>query len=325
VVGCAIFLVLVGFAYTGYLLAGDARAYAGMTVMSGVAEATPVLGGALGAIVRGGNEISSTTIARLYTVHTVVLPFALVALVAAYVVVWRRRNAPAPLVAQPRKESYATLALLGVLALLAWVAPPALGPKLDPLETAADARPEWFFLWVNELLHRFGAAPFLVAAVVPGALVALAAGAPWIARRAGARTLRVTALVVAVAIAGLSVASLARPGDGPEEPAETAAPTAEGDMQVDGVMRTFRCRNCHVIDGEGDETGPALFRDGTATLPPFRELYARAFFRRKIADPQGFWKSTIGDESLSVMTYPKRAGLPSEADVAALEKWFYRD
>jgi quinol-cytochrome oxidoreductase complex cytochrome b subunit len=133
--GAGTALVLLGFAYTGYLLAGDERALAGLRVME-VLSSAPLVGDAAASAVRGGGAISSATLTRLYAVHAVVLPAALVLLVVAFVASWRRVCAapPRPLFV----PGAVTLALLLALALLL---PPALGPGRPPRRAPPDARP----------------------------------------------------------------------------------------------------------------------------------------------------------------------------------------
>ncbi|MEE8278334.1 MAG: cytochrome b N-terminal domain-containing protein, partial [Thermoanaerobaculia bacterium] len=137
VTGCLIFLVLVGFASTGYLLTGDERAYTGLGVMEQIAGSTPVVGGPVSSMVKGGDFVSSATLARIYAVHSVVLPAALAALLVAFIVLWRRAG-PARHLADKsdevvpawpealRRDAIAAVAVLVLLVLCALLLPPAL-------------------------------------------------------------------------------------------------------------------------------------------------------------------------------------------------------
>jgi len=337
VLGCAIFLVLLGFLYTGYLLPGDERAYTGLGVMEGIAGSTPGAGEEARAVLKGGDAVSSAMLARIYTVHTVILPAALLGLVVAFVTAWRRRGparhhadesdevALTPAAALKRDAFYSVFVLF-VLALLAWLLQPPLGPKLDPTGAGApDAKPEWFFLWVNEALRLAGGHTFLVGAVLPGALVALALSLPLVFRGA-ARAPRhrkpeiVAALLILVAIGGLTVSSLATHAAVASEPAPPGAAAGDLDARAAQVMEKFKCSSCHVIEGgESDqETGPPLTRHATADLPAFGALYQREFFRRKVGDPKKFWAET------SMRYTPKRLK-PTPEELAILERWFFLD
>jgi ubiquinol-cytochrome c reductase cytochrome b subunit len=337
VLGCLIFLVLLGFAYTGYLLPGDERAYTGLGVMEGIAGSTPVAGEEVRTVIKGGDVRSSATLARIYTVHTVILPAALLGLVVAFLAAWRKRGpalhhadeseevAPMPAAALKRDALF-SVGVLALLALLAWLFPPALGLKLDPTGAgASDAKPEWFFLWVNEALRLAGGHTFLVGAVLPGALVALAFAAPLVLRGV-ARAPRhrkpeiIAALLVLGALGGLTVSSLAAQAAATSEPEMAPAATGDLDARAAQVMEKFKCSSCHVIDGgESDqETGPPLTRRATADLPAFGALYQREFFLRKVGDPKRFWAET------SMRYTPKRLK-PTPEELAILERWFFLD
>jgi len=308
VLGGLLFLVIVGFAYTGYLLPADARARTGIDIMLGVAGSTPGVGADAAAVLRGGAEVSSATLVRLYAVHAFVLPAAFFALLLALAARGRLLTVP---------NALGSIAVLGLLAVLAGLYPAPLGRAFDP-ELGAEGKPEWFLLWVNELLHRFGGRPFVVGAVVPGALIALALLAPWLPRapRAG----RAFAVLLLAGLGALTGLAAAREEPARELPAETEPEKAQdGDVPgVEPIFETFRCRKCHIIDDDpdGGDSGPPLHRRGTRDLPSFDELYTRAFFRRKVADPEALWADTG-------MYYPKRAGLPTADQVAALERWFF--
>ena len=325
--GVALFAILIGFAYTGYLLAGDARAYAGVLVLEGLLRATPLAGEELAAIVLGGNSASSATLARIYTVHIVILP-ALLLLVVAALTAERRRLGLADTRGLLRKHAVAGSLLLVALAALAYVVPPALGDASGPgLPTADEARPEWFFLWVNELLYRVEGSPFFIAAVLPGALLVGAALLPLL-RRADAlppaqrRPELLAAGAVAIALIVLTVMSVARPALIADEDDEQTAPPVEPtgaedpeyDERLTKTLRRFRCARCHVIadDPDGGEDGPPL-----PLGKDFGELYTRRFFRLKVADPAEFWADTG-------MNYPKNRK-PTPDELAMLEKYFFGD
>lgn len=322
--GCGIFVVLLGFAYTGYLLAGDERALTGLAVMEGVARSTPLVGDAVAGALAGGDRVSSATLARLYVAHVLLLPAALVLLVIAFAATWRKLG-PAPRhdeeaapPAQPARDAAGAITVLALLGLAAWLLPPPLGAEPDPSGTgAADARPEWFLLWVNELLHRVPGATFWVGGVLPAGLLGLGFALPWLARgreRSPARRKPeiAAAAVVLLGLGALTALSLAREElPAAEEPAPPPAASG-GDAAARAVIAKFRCTKCHTIDGdeEGGETGPPLDRSR------FQGLYTRRFFRLKVGDPLGFWPETG-------MVYQPRSRKPTEEELDALERFFF--
>jgi ubiquinol-cytochrome c reductase cytochrome b subunit len=298
VLGCSIFLVLVGFAYTGYLLPGDERAQTGMGIMEQVAASTPLVGEELSAVLKGGEVVSSATLARLYVIHTIVLPAALVGLVVLFLVVWRgcvpNREPPGTLPPWPfaaGRDSAAAMIVLVALALAAWFLPPALGAKADPAGAgAADAKPEWFFLWVNKLLER------------------IARGTEHDPRRRIPEIGLACAVIASLLV--LTLLSVAEPATAAEA---DPAPAAEGTLeeQALAVMAKAKCANCHVVDGrDGGDLGPPLERTG------FSELYRERFFRLKVSDPVAFWKDTA-------MVYKPRSRTPTPEEVEILVRYFF--
>lgn len=310
--GVGIAAVLVAFAYTGYLLVGDERAATGLQVLEGVVASTPVAGPALRRVVLGGDVLSSATMTRIYAIHAHVLPLALVALGTLFARMCRRVP---PGDADPaRFPAVGSLVLLALLVACAVAWPPALGPKADPAAGgSADARPEWFFLWVNLLLHKVPAGTFLIAGLLPLALGAFLLGLPWWfrgRRRGGVETAAV--LGAAAAVAGLTLysAATAPAPAAHEEPARPAQVARTEEVAQEVIRR--QCKTCHVIDGDptGGSTGPPLNRN------EFAGLYTRAYFRKKVGDPVAFWADTT-------MIYKPRTWRPSPEQLDALESWFF--
>ena len=331
-IGCLIFVVLIGFAYTGYLLPGDERAYEGMGVMTSVAEATPVMGSEVAAAMRGGDAISSATMTRIYTVHIILLPVALFLLVAVFVALWMRRGPSrhyADAIEDPVAEWPGVIrrdALAAVIVMLALVAlgaalQPALGPAPDP--DGGAARPEWFFLWVNQLLRDVEGATFLIAGVLPPLLIVFALALPlvFVGQKRDPRARKPEILVAAtilLLLGGLTVRAMIT---APEEAPADEAAAQEGPATrtaAAAIMEKFKCAKCHVIDdGESEEeSGPPLIRGGADIRPPFGVLYTREYFRLKVSNPRKMWPDTG-------MYYTPKRLKPTPEELAILEKWFF--
>ena len=333
-IGVGIFLVLVGFAYTGYLLPGDERAWTGMQVGAGVAESTPVVGESAAAVMRGGDVLSSATLTRLYAVHAVLLPAALILLFAAFVVGLKKAGPArryddegdaAPAWSSLRRDAWLAVGLVVLMAVLASAAPPTLGPKADATGAGSpDAKPEWFFLWVNQLLEKTEGPTFLIGGVLPGLLLGLMFGLPLLARGrqrdpAKRRFEISVASAILLGVVSLTVWSAVESAE-TEPDADSVAPDGDLDAQAAQVMKTFRCRSCHIIDGdpEGGDTGPPLWREASRTRPAFGSLYTREFFRLKVADPVAFW-----EETQMRYTPPRRKPKPEQVEVLA--RYFFGD
>jgi len=262
-------------------------------------------------------------------VHVVVLPAALLLVTAALLKERKRDGTTSVVRAALARDPITACALVLLLVGLAYQLPAALGEPGGPGAPAAEhARPEWFFLWVNELLFRVQGSTFLVAAVLPGALLAGALLLPWLRRgdplpASGRRPELIGGSVVAVVLVTLSVMSIMRPAPAEEEDddddrtplvIQNGGEDPEYDERLSKTLRRFRCVRCHVIadDPDGGEDGPPL-----PLGREFGELYTRRFFREKVADPREFWAD-------SGMTYPKDRK-PTPEELAMLEKYFFGD
>ena len=319
VLGCGVFLVILGFGYTGYLLAGDERAYTGLGVMEAVAGSTPLVGDSVSQALRGGDVVSSAMLTRLYVLHAMILPAVLLGLVIAFVLAMRKAETAAGREMRPwselvSRDAMAAVGVCGALFLCAWLLQPALGPKPDfGGAGATDARPEWFFLWVNKLLKIVPGATFMIGAVLPGVVVGLAVGLPFLSKGRG-RIETVTAVVIVGCIGMLTALSVASDAP-PAEPTEAGEPTDAGGAEAQAVaLLQAKCTRCHSIAGVEEENidGPPLRRD------VFSQLYTKKFFRLKVKDPVKFWEETS-------MRYTPKRWKPSDEQIELLVKYFFGD
>ncbi|MBX3225167.1 MAG: cytochrome bc complex cytochrome b subunit, partial [Labilithrix sp.] len=164
--GLGLLAITLGFALTGYLLPWDQKGYWATRVATNIAGTVPVVGDATQRLLQGGPEYGSLTLTRFYTLHVVVLPALLVALVAAHVALFRRHGVTPPAKAdlsrvdaffpkQLFKDVVAVLAVVGIVFVL------AIREHGAPLDAPADpssdypARPEWYFLALFQLLKYF--------------------------------------------------------------------------------------------------------------------------------------------------------------------------
>lgn len=98
--GVILFLLVMGFSFTGYLLPWDQKSYWATMVGANIASQAPVLGPSLAKILKGGDEMGAVTLTRFYAIHVLALP-ALILLALAihlFLVVWHGISEP------PRKE-----------------------------------------------------------------------------------------------------------------------------------------------------------------------------------------------------------------------------
>lgn len=90
VLGVILLLLTILLSYTGYLLPWDQLAYWGVTVGTNMADSVPVLGKYTKFLLLGGNQVNENALLRFYVLHCVVLPGALITILAVHI--WRVRK-----------------------------------------------------------------------------------------------------------------------------------------------------------------------------------------------------------------------------------------
>jgi len=254
--------VLVGLLFTlvfadvtGGLLPWDERAWHATDVRLGIAAGSPLIGDRLGTALRGGDAVSAPTLVRFYAMHLALIPLA----VGALLLFWQRRTARSAPPRGGRAVLPAVLAVAAACGLIAWAwhhhAP--LGELAAPGETGFEARPEWYMLWLFELLRLGGADLQVVFAYgIPGALVGWLLLVPLLDRKAGGpsgpgrKFVLGTAALWTVALVGLSVPPLL---DWPENRDVVPQPRDLDAEQRAGylLVRTQGCCDCHAVRVDG--------------------------------------------------------------------------
>lgn len=314
--GVLLFLLTLAFAFTGSLLPWDQNAWWATQVGVNILGTMPLAGPALQRVVQGGSHVGNLTLTRFYALHVAVLPLLAAALAALHVALFLRRGVTphwslsseeqararqAFWPAQFARDAWAMLAVLVVLLALAVNAPPVLGAAADPSKPY-DARPEWYFLPLFELLKHFeGPLEPVGAFVLPGLAVAFLLAVPFLDRspeRSPRRRLVVVAPMLALALAagGLTARSLLAGRS--ERAARLAEERRRQEVLAAGwaVVRSQPCLKCHIIGAEGRDVGPNLSRYG-ATSPSVEAIVAH------LRDPKAKYPQTV---------MPSFAHLPEE-------------
>ncbi|GIV18742.1 MAG: cytochrome b [Armatimonadota bacterium] len=183
-VGVAIFQVILAFAFAGYLLIWDQKAYWATVVGTRFASTVPIIGEWLMYFLRGGKEVGALTLTRFYAIHIMLLPVVLVLLIAAHLYLVRRLHIAGPVVPQkgaPQpfypyqlfRDAVVVLVGMGLLMTCALLFKPPLYPVADPSGTAFTPRPEWYFLGLYELLKLMPPKLEVLGTVVIPGLVAI--------------------------------------------------------------------------------------------------------------------------------------------------------
>ena len=69
ILGVVLYLLIMGSAFTGYVLPMDQNAYWGTMVRLGITETVPLVGTAIADFLRGGATFNSATLPRFFTLH----------------------------------------------------------------------------------------------------------------------------------------------------------------------------------------------------------------------------------------------------------------
>jgi cytochrome b6 len=158
--GIALLGVMLFFGFSGYLLPWNQISYFATKVGADVAASTPLIGGAIARLLRGGEDVGGATLTRFFAFHIMVLPLVAAALIALHILLIQKSGMSTPPWIKPSAVAqmkffpnfflrevmvwYGTLAVLGALAA---IFPWELGEKADPFASAPKGiRPEWYFL-----------------------------------------------------------------------------------------------------------------------------------------------------------------------------------
>jgi len=102
VVGVGLLVLTLGLSFTGYLLPWDQLSYWAITVGSNIVGYVPWLGDSIKYLLLGGHTIGPGTVLRFYVLHCVVLPGAMLTLVAVHFFRVRKDGLSAAPVPEPR-------------------------------------------------------------------------------------------------------------------------------------------------------------------------------------------------------------------------------
>ena len=167
--GVLLLLIVLGFGFTGYLLPWDEKAYWATVVGVEIASTAPGLGDFVAKVLRGGTEIGAVTLSRFYALHTIWLPWLAFGLVGVHLFFVRYygssgtpKNTPEEMKTgkpfypdQVFEDVVGMLILFVILAVVALFVPVPLEDVADPTNADYDPRPEWYFLFLFQLLKYF--------------------------------------------------------------------------------------------------------------------------------------------------------------------------
>jgi ubiquinol-cytochrome c reductase cytochrome b subunit len=311
--------LVLSFALTGYLLPWDQTGYWATKVATSIAGTVPGLGPYLQPIAQGGNDYGSLTLTRFYALHVIAFPIATLGLIGAHMYFFRRHGVTpsarldeGQLAAReelfwPKQVLLDAVFAAAVVGVLLYVAATVGAPLQAPADPSSNfiARPEWYFLFLFQLLKYFeGPLQVVGTVVIPGLASTFLLALPFLDRRPS-RALRhrlpfVGALAAGlVCIAGLTALAVrhdaadptihAQKGVAAREAARAKALAAQGVppegatymMAHDPLTRGERlfwreCASCHVLEGRGPKTPEA---------PDLTGYLSKAWLRQVLRDP----------------------------------------
>lgn len=310
--------LVLAFALTGYLLPWDQKGYWATQVATGIMGTVPAGEGMQHAL-QGGDQYGNLTITRFYALHVFVLPLTLAALLGVHLYLFRRHGVTPPAdlseaelerKTQPfwPNQLFIDVAAMAVCgAVLVGLTYKTHGAELfAPADPASNfvARPEWYFLFLFQLLKYFeGPLAIMATVIIPGAVATFLFALPFVDRSESRKPkkrgpvlmgvgLVMVGVVVLTALALVEDAKNSDYREGLEEAhadAEKARALAKQGVPPEGgvavwkndpeyaAMQLFEthCATCHEIDDKGGQEAPRL-----------TEFNSRAWIRGAVREPR---------------------------------------
>ncbi|MCC6242287.1 MAG: cytochrome b N-terminal domain-containing protein [Gemmatimonadaceae bacterium] len=291
--GVGLLLLVLALSLTGYLLPWDQNGYWATAVSTNIVGMSPGVGAALQPLVVGGANYGHHTLTRFFALHAGVIPGLIIVLIVGHVYLFRRHGlTPKQPVKGPDEGFWPEQVLRDAVACLAVLAVviffivrehgAPLGAPADPAEQFSAARPEWYFLFLFQLLKYFpGKTEIIGAIVLPTLSLLVLVAIPILGKWKLGHRFNVGFLGVMLAgIALLSWQAIAADRSDAEfqvaksvasRDAERAVELANGGVPITGALSLVRndaftqgprlfsrnCASCHRYDGH-DGLGNAL-------------------------------------------------------------------
>jgi ubiquinol-cytochrome c reductase cytochrome b subunit len=212
VVGCVLFLLTLGAAFTGQIMRFDQDAYWGLQIGMSISSRIPVVGADLVQLIQGGPIIGAETLSRFFALHVFVLPGLTIALLVVHLrlVLTRGINeypvageSVDPETYQARYDAllertgirfvpdgidkdliFGALVIFSILGCAAYFGPVGPNGPADPTLLNTVPRPDFYFL---SLFAAFALMPpyledFVIVCILPVAVLALFA-IPFVSNR----------------------------------------------------------------------------------------------------------------------------------------------
>lgn len=187
--GVIIFLLMMGTAFTGYVLPWGQMSFWGATVITSMVTALPVGGTTIVQWLWGGYTVNNPTLHRFYTIHFV-LPFVIAALTLVHLALLHKEGSSNPIGSDTgvddvqfypyfaSKDAFAFFVFLTFFGTFVFYFPNTLNHPdnyipADPIHTPAHVVPEWYFLPYYAILRSIPHKALGIAAMGGAILVLL--------------------------------------------------------------------------------------------------------------------------------------------------------
>lgn len=156
--GIILLTLVLGFAFTGYLLPWDMKGYFATQIGTEIPRSVPLLGEWLVDILRGGEYIDGTTLTRIFSLHAIILPVVTVLVIVFHLIQNQHTGSGSPRGVEVRggipfypdfmyRDLIAWICGLLILLSVVMLFPVPLGEKADIFASPpVGIRPEWYFL-----------------------------------------------------------------------------------------------------------------------------------------------------------------------------------
>jgi len=222
--GMLIMLLIPALIITGDLLPWDQKGFWTTQVRLSIIGSVPFVGDFIVRMLQGGPLTGIVALTRFYVLHILFLPAFLILLVGIHFHFLKARGLSRSLFKEDSRSDTISffphlvnrwlllfLVTTLILGLVSWYWPAPFGDPADPTDTTFVPRPEWWVLFLNQLVTIFkGSLAVVGSVIIPGVLVLLLAGLPFIDTSSERHSVRrkfvmLTAALIAIALLGLSV------------------------------------------------------------------------------------------------------------------------
>ncbi|MDB6055757.1 MAG: menaquinol-cytochrome reductase, partial [Verrucomicrobiales bacterium] len=195
--------LVMGLSVTGWLLPYDQRGFWASRVPLNILSIIPMIGPKIARVLIGGKEFGHHTLTHFLALHAGLLPVLTFIVLFAHYLLYRRHGlSQVPAKTEVKTASYfpdqllrdavVCLALVAVLLFIilrgamGGAGSPMgveIGAPADPTEPYAAARPEWFMLFLFQLLKFFpGGTEIIGAVIIPTIVMGVIAAMPFIGK-----------------------------------------------------------------------------------------------------------------------------------------------